>query len=248
MRKEKFAINTIIVNAEEIDSAMNKYNGTSTPFMFDNFNLIVKSSNFADLKFKVRDYKTETIHTIIVSLNKGAWIGISTGEQRDQSLKESAIIQDKKTGDVTFGELFIPSSIMTYEEFDELMSEILTDYGYKKNKDMLQVVCNILCCIMMMGLERQRLQRKKNSQKSHHKSNSKSESSHKNRIYLLEDIVEYISDNYIGNKDHYEIQCPCWEVRGHYRHYKNGKVVFVKAFKKGKDRLSSEPKSRDYYI
>jgi hypothetical protein len=28
--------------------------------------------------------------------------------------------------------------------------------------------------------------------------------------------------------------CPAWEVRGHYRHYKNGKVTYVKPHVKGK--------------
>lgn len=33
-----------------------------------------------------------------------------------------------------------------------------------------------------------------------------------------------------------EITCPCWGVRGHFRHYKNGKVVFVEAYVKGKEK------------
>ena len=33
-----------------------------------------------------------------------------------------------------------------------------------------------------------------------------------------------------------EITCPCWGVRGHYRHYKNGKVVFIEPFMKGKEK------------
>ncbi len=33
-----------------------------------------------------------------------------------------------------------------------------------------------------------------------------------------------------------EIQCKAWGVRGHFRHYKNGKVIFVEAYVKGKDR------------
>lgn len=27
----------------------------------------------------------------------------------------------------------------------------------------------------------------------------------------------------------------CWEVRGHFRHYKTGKVVYIKPYEKGKD-------------
>jgi len=33
-----------------------------------------------------------------------------------------------------------------------------------------------------------------------------------------------------------EIRCQAWGVRGHFRHYKDGKVIFVEAYVKGKDR------------
>lgn len=36
------------------------------------------------------------------------------------------------------------------------------------------------------------------------------------------------------------IKCPCWGVRGHARHLKNGKVVYVKPYKKGKDRNNAD--------
>ena len=41
---------------------------------------------------------------------------------------------------------------------------------------------------------------------------------------------------------HGKITCPCWGVRGHYRHYKSGKVVFIEAYQKGKDRSNYSPK------
>jgi len=37
-------------------------------------------------------------------------------------------------------------------------------------------------------------------------------------------------------KRHNNITCPCWGVAGHYRHYKNGKTVFIQAYRKGKKR------------
>lgn len=44
------------------------------------------------------------------------------------------------------------------------------------------------------------------------------------------------------NHKHRKITCPCWGVRGHYRHYKSGKVVFIEAYQKGKDRSRYTPK------
>ena len=42
------------------------------------------------------------------------------------------------------------------------------------------------------------------------------------------------------------ITCPCWSVRGHYRHYKSGKTVWVSPYTKGKERGKIEPKKRVY--
>lgn len=39
----------------------------------------------------------------------------------------------------------------------------------------------------------------------------------------------------------------CWSVRGHYRHYKNGKTVFIKSYEKGKNRNSGAHTRNTYY-
>ena len=41
-------------------------------------------------------------------------------------------------------------------------------------------------------------------------------------------------------KRHNIITCPCWGVAGHYRHYKNGNVVFIESYRKGKKRNNPE--------
>ena len=56
--------------------------------------------------------------------------------------------------------------------------------------------------------------------------------------------VVYLKHTYILDEDFkltksdvkHIIKCPCWGVRGHPRHLKSGKVVYVKPYKKGKDR------------
>lgn len=43
--------------------------------------------------------------------------------------------------------------------------------------------------------------------------------------------------------------CPAWGVRGHYRHLKNGKVIFVRPFVKGKERANAGAyKEKEYRI
>lgn len=72
-------------------------------------------------------------------------------------------------------------------------------------------------------------------------------STKQNRIYLFSDILKYVSDTYVPEGQHHSIQCPCWEVRGHYRHYKSGRVVFIRSFKKGRQRDTAQPKGKEYY-
>lgn len=40
-------------------------------------------------------------------------------------------------------------------------------------------------------------------------------------------------------KRKYNKHCESWEVRGHYRHYKNGKVIFIKGYPKGKGKTKT---------
>lgn len=45
--------------------------------------------------------------------------------------------------------------------------------------------------------------------------------------------ITYQYVNQYSDKRNYERHTDSWDVRGHYRHYKNGNVVFIKPFKKG---------------
>lgn len=73
-------------------------------------------------------------------------------------------------------------------------------------------------------------------------------STSQNKIYLLDDIVKYVHDNYVPQGGTHNIQCECWGVRGHYRTYKSGKKIWINAFKKGKKRNETEPKDKTYYL
>ena len=64
--------------------------------------------------------------------------------------------------------------------------------------------------------------------------------------FLLNDIVKYVSIH--PNKSSIKSRCECWGVRGHIRHYQDGKTVFIKPYKKGTKRDILEPKSRTYLL
>lgn len=52
---------------------------------------------------------------------------------------------------------------------------------------------------------------------------------------------------YINKKGLHKIHCECWPVRGHYRHYKSGKVIFIPSYKKGKKR-NEKAADRTYIV
>ena len=47
-------------------------------------------------------------------------------------------------------------------------------------------------------------------------------------------------------RKHHEIHCPAWGVKGHFRHYKSGKVVFIAPFVKGKEK--GNYRGKDYIL
>lgn len=60
--------------------------------------------------------------------------------------------------------------------------------------------------------------------------------------YKLFDVIRKYSKHINHNKHH--IKQERWDVKGHFRHYKNGKVVYVKPYEKGKGRK----KEREYKL
>lgn len=60
--------------------------------------------------------------------------------------------------------------------------------------------------------------------------------------YRLFEVIRKYSRHINHNK--HNITCESWQVKGHFRHYKNGKVTYVKPYIKGK----GTPKDHDYRI
>ena len=66
------------------------------------------------------------------------------------------------------------------------------------------------------------------------------------RNISIDDAVVYARKTFLSTGR--KIQAECYGVRGHYRHYKNGKVVFVKPYKKGWNRDGKAPSKQNYTI
>lgn len=73
------------------------------------------------------------------------------------------------------------------------------------------------------------------------KKGKKAYTQHKVRLYKCYTLTRVAPVENLHKKK-VVITCPAWGVRGHYRHYKNGKVVFISPYTKGKDRNNYQPK------
>lgn len=62
--------------------------------------------------------------------------------------------------------------------------------------------------------------------------------------FLLNDIIRYAGTHQTKKS----IRCECWGVRGHIRHYQDGKTVFIEPYKKGKKRDVLDPKTKTYLV
>lgn len=70
----------------------------------------------------------------------------------------------------------------------------------------------------------------------------------KNRI-VLKNTYEVSLTHYSLKHIRHEFKCLCWGVRGHYRHLANGKTIFVKPFRKGKERNNLAAfKGKEYVV
>jgi len=158
-------------------------------------------------------------------------------EKDKYTLFDVAIFGDGNKG-VNYKCLYDPSA-------DSLA--ISNDSKFSKNEIEIIKISTTIILFYMGYIMTYPRKHKKERVSSHRYSREHRLSTRQNKIYLFDDIVKYVSENYIPEGSHHNIQNPCWEVRGHYRHYKSGKTVFVKSYRKGKQRDKIEPKSKEYY-
>lgn len=103
-------------------------------------------------------------------------------------------------------------------------------------------------CYHIMNTKRERTVKPKSVTAQKENKPKKELNHYDKKIYLFDELIEYVNENGLNQTKHTGNvkQCPCWSVRGHWRHYKSGKVIFVKDYKKGKDRANTEPKDKTY--
>ena len=111
---------------------------------------------------------------------------------------------------------------------------------------------------VMQGLESRKITEKEyveriqKQEKENKKKNKNRRPDQKlNTVINLDEIVKYIKPGDLkkiitGSSRTY--QCEDWEVRGHWRHYKSGKKVFINSYHKGTKRNEGIEKDKTYTL
>lgn len=129
----------------------------------------------------------------------------------------------------------------TYEDgrYIDLFVETLNDDDYKELHQImddpnLMILFSLKIAIPLMDCQLAGLKSKKiikrYSSEQRHFNNCDSTYKYNNKVYLSNGIT---FTNEYDDKRPYARHMESWEVKGHYRHYKNGKVVFIKGYTKG---------------
>lgn len=185
-----------------------------------------------------------------VTLRGGSGIGVAKIKRIDQEKPDCHVFS---------------WNLIRYKYSDELASkneckcfDYTKDIYKKLNKaDDFQVEAELSLilwyCRYIMTAKRERIEKPKLTidEKEIKKAETKPRKYYDKKYFLIEDIIEYVNkegEKASPNKTGRTMMCDCWIVRGHYRHYKNGKTVFVKSYLKGKKRNSEMPKAKKYYV
>lgn len=106
-----------------------------------------------------------------------------------------------------------------------------------------EVLCKSLLCLPSIW-KRETLSVDRNDGKPRQsKGNKKRREVELRNIYMIRGGLSI--KNVIPSK---HLTCPCWGVRGHYRHLSNGKIIFIKPYRKGRLRNKPEAQVNKDYV
>ena len=193
-------------------------------FMFD----VYRSELTTTFVHKLTNKTATTIHKDFVV----CWRSMNFCKKENTYFTEEsypAVVQDLSTVVTTFSD----------DVQEELRGQSLTKFaGFIYGAELL---CKSLLCLPSIW-KRQSLTVDRTDAKPRHSKQSKRREIELKNVYMIRGGLSI--KNVTPSK---QLTCPCWGVRGHYRHLSNGKVVFVKPYRKGKlrDKLEAQV-NKDY--
>lgn len=231
-------MNTIMMNVEDVtklvDYEVIKY---FKNFIFDSFKVIVRHKD-CKIVYKVN---------INGSVNEVNYRIIKDGSYKDCKFiftenEEGYVFNENPNGDLVVD--YVNSLVNRYGRSisnRDIMNKVLTLFRAEA-----EFIIRLKQYIMNESYKRITIQKESCSSGSSTSGGSREKNRKKKNTtvqFLLGDIVEYVS----SNRRNVIFTCECWSVRGHFRHYKDGKIVWISAYEKGTKRNSGEPASDKIY-
>lgn len=136
--------------------------------------------------------------------------------------------------------------LLNYEIWKKDSNEDTKNFIEKKFVSEASFICLVKQYIMNESYERKTIQKVSSVDKTNNVSGSRENRRVERKVvqFLLDDIIDYVSSS--GRK--HNVYCECWAVRGHFRHYKNGKVTWISSYEKGKQRNSGKTVGNRYVM
>ena len=228
-------MNTIIINEKDFNKIVN-YEGSHyfENFIFNEFRLISKRENYK-MVYKIK--------------MNGNIFEVKMRRIQDLDFKECEFIFAEEEDELKFiesphGELveFYASQLLDLYSSDS-NTEIIRKLNALIHGEMI-FISAVKQYIMNESYERKTIQKESCKNENCISRQTKSKNTKTVKQFLLNDIVEYVSHS---GRNH-NINCECWVVRGHFRHYKNGRVTWISAYEKGKSRNSNCITNKIYVV
>jgi hypothetical protein len=139
--------------------------------------------------------------------------------------------------------------IYSFEEYNEQVFKEISNRIINREKcdyELYNFICvfNFVNYVIYKAMN-QEMVLIEETERRYTKSNGSKAVSKKDKVYSLTDCVRKYA-RHINHCKHI-FTCEHWEVRGHYRHYKSGKTVYIKPFEKGKNK-DAELKDKVYTL
>ena len=156
-------------------------------------------------------------------------------------------------------------------EWENSLTSVLVRRGYANpieylnaQSDVEEVRANLKACINLFKgalicadylLKHPEEKHKERQTRSHNGNNPSSKSSQKQadsiQVISLNSLRFKTTNKKVANtlkSKKVHRMAESWSVRGHYRHYKSGKVIFIESFEKGKNRSQASQKKTKYKL
>jgi len=218
-------------------------------------NLIIDGFGWAG-SYEVGEFDVLTENTVAIDIKETEKLNsemVYNPKVKHKKVKGVKLVVPTDGGGV-FKEFFVPYKVKGIVKskkvngfvlhFNESGDKDLFKLGRKTKRENLidsALTCIILYCeAQRVALkEKERVERESRLNLKKRKSNKPKQNEDGTYTVNLDKNVQFI---YEKSDVHYEFvrHCEAWNVRGHYRHYRSGKIGFVKPYVKGKGRLNQK--------